>query len=1051
MAALVVNGRDTAGLPSFSSTPSESVQRDGDGKPKAPKPDNYDEAARKIGDALQATAIGKQLKARAAELGDEFLSSVEGKMIAGTALGGALAAIIATNSELPVQVPEIPLDFIKSGLRAKLAYEGPVRNPTNVGLTLTSKSGTGVSASYTRTAPDHGKPAEEKAGLTLTIPWGGSPAKPKSKGSDSDKYRAKTARMAAEQGKFREGLKTSAQKAQDKADEQAFLNSYLRSRANDALHPLDAGRNEDDLMLMRKAIGHPADAGAAPPIVHETLAEGGYPLDSGTRAFMEERFGYDFSHVRIHADAKAAESAEAVNAHAYTVGSHIVFGAGRYVPHTTPGRGLLAHELTHVVQQSRGWDSGADHSGEGRQFAPNSGLTAAIGLRRAPKPPARRTIKAIVSDLRSAITSGHSWQAPLAGELAQAVDEAGVDPGDFNDIRDAIFLLVTLGFPAEADHVIAAARRKYLIAFSTEPGLPIPNIAGALPRTLVDLGQAAARKGEDGQAFTLLEAAQELLSEYAIQASENASGAMRNEVADDFNARSKRYGTLKEIYDELRRIHAVYGELERDALDAGKSGEAARLRKKGEELRQRLKADRFGGGLLVELAEASPATNRIGQPALRYHGADFAEIDITALPGHPLPAEATGGQAVPNVATIEGTQDVLVQQAGLIAELSREPAFRKAFGEDMPDLNDRAARQKAWRVMYGVYARRDAHPLGALMSLIGRYLKAFTIHTSYNVRDSGPSYLDSRMPSDLTGRMVSDCGVYALEVAWDVFETVKQADPKLKVSFTLATLLDHVVLIIADESAGQWYYVSNDRITPVARTAGFAPQFPRDRNLPRQVDVFNEDPPAQPPEDPDRDEEIGRQYGELRDLPYLVAPVNYAPLGSTKDNARAFKTGAWRKYQASTGYMAKAAQPGFARVPITLANLRTFSDASKTLDLVMDQIAAKSGSHAVMANMLQAHFREAATLLVALEQLGPRAFRSNPRLAAAKPAGTEDGGFLRAPGRAHPLLRMALGLARLKALGQSLSGDQQRYLDFFEAAFAPQMDALRPDAEAGRF
>jgi hypothetical protein len=85
--------------------------------------------------------------------------------------------------------------------------------------------------------------------------------------------------------------------------------------------------------------------------VEEVLSSPGRPLDSETRGFMESRFGQDFSHVRIHADSKAAEAAELVEAKAYTVGSHIVFGAGRSSAETRAGRQLLAHELTHVLQQ----------------------------------------------------------------------------------------------------------------------------------------------------------------------------------------------------------------------------------------------------------------------------------------------------------------------------------------------------------------------------------------------------------------------------------------------------------------------------------------------------------------------------------------------------------------------------------------------------------------------------------------------------------------------------------------------------------------------------
>lgn len=95
-----------------------------------------------------------------------------------------------------------------------------------------------------------------------------------------------------------------------------------------------------------------AEISIVPPIANEVLSSPGQPLDRVTREFMESRFGHDFSQVRVHTDPKASESARAVNSLAYTVGHNVVFGAGRYSPHTVGGRKLLAHELTHVVQQS---------------------------------------------------------------------------------------------------------------------------------------------------------------------------------------------------------------------------------------------------------------------------------------------------------------------------------------------------------------------------------------------------------------------------------------------------------------------------------------------------------------------------------------------------------------------------------------------------------------------------------------------------------------------------------------------------------------------------
>ena len=83
-----------------------------------------------------------------------------------------------------------------------------------------------------------------------------------------------------------------------------------------------------------------------------SLKGSGQPLSQKTRSYFEPRFGHDFSDVRVHSDAHAAQSAAAINARAYTLGRNIVFGAGQYQPDVKQGQRLLAHELTHVIQQS---------------------------------------------------------------------------------------------------------------------------------------------------------------------------------------------------------------------------------------------------------------------------------------------------------------------------------------------------------------------------------------------------------------------------------------------------------------------------------------------------------------------------------------------------------------------------------------------------------------------------------------------------------------------------------------------------------------------------
>lgn len=111
--------------------------------------------------------------------------------------------------------------------------------------------------------------------------------------------------------------------------------------------------DEEDELLQAKAADGVFEV--FPPLNEDLtrLRGGGQPLDPQTRAYFEPRFGVDFGDVRIHSDSRAAAAAQAVRAQAFTLGRHIVFGEGRYAPDSDPGKRLLAHELTHVLQQSQ--------------------------------------------------------------------------------------------------------------------------------------------------------------------------------------------------------------------------------------------------------------------------------------------------------------------------------------------------------------------------------------------------------------------------------------------------------------------------------------------------------------------------------------------------------------------------------------------------------------------------------------------------------------------------------------------------------------------------
>ena len=355
----------SAGAPAISLGSIPLLQREEKPPGQKSEDEKYKEAAQKAGEAFLKTAPGREIVDKAKELGESFISTLPGKVITGTAVAGAVTALAVTHRELPLGIPEIPLDAIRPGLKMKITYEGPVDRPT-------------------------------KVMATFSLPLGGGGEK-KPPVSKSEAYRAETARLAREQEEFREGLKTPEERDRERRMLEAWMASRRGTLGGSPLSfgappgPVGLGpplpftgeasvtgashrepraltltgetqekpreeetrKKEDEPPVQRKAAAR-GGLSTVPPIVAEVLRTSGQPLDAGTRARMESRLGVDLSRVRIHADAQAARSAEDVDALAYTVGEDVVFAAGEYSPRTPDGQRLLAHELAHVVQQSGG-------------------------------------------------------------------------------------------------------------------------------------------------------------------------------------------------------------------------------------------------------------------------------------------------------------------------------------------------------------------------------------------------------------------------------------------------------------------------------------------------------------------------------------------------------------------------------------------------------------------------------------------------------------------------------------------------------------------------
>jgi Domain of unknown function (DUF4157) len=161
---------------------------------------------------------------------------------------------------------------------------------------------------------------------------------------------------------------------------------------------------------------HDEDGPAAPsPVLGVVGKGGGQPLDAPLRTGMERALGVDLSDVRVHTDGAAAASAHAVQAHAYTVGNDVVFGAGQYQPGTESGQRTLAHELTHVVQQRSGPVSGTP-TGTGISLS-----DPADSFERAAEANADRIMSGASSDLHSTASGGGT--SSVQREAAPQEDE----------------------------------------------------------------------------------------------------------------------------------------------------------------------------------------------------------------------------------------------------------------------------------------------------------------------------------------------------------------------------------------------------------------------------------------------------------------------------------------------------------------------------------------------------------------------------------------------------------------------------------------------------
>ena len=204
---------------------------------------------------------------------------------------------------------------------------------------------------------------------------------------------------------------------------------------------------------------------AAPQSVDRVLAGSGAPLESSVRGEMEQRFGHDFSRVRIHTGPSAAQSARDVDAHAYTVGDSIVFDAGRFAPRTAEGGRLLAHELTHVVQQAAAQPLHM-HAGDGVRRAASAPLVSSRMVQREVSPKRVSKKEDVLAKIKGIVDSNGKGSKPAEANLIRLAKlGVGFNPGATKEEKDNAFIYTCHCGWLDMGHFFISAAAAYAVGY----------------------------------------------------------------------------------------------------------------------------------------------------------------------------------------------------------------------------------------------------------------------------------------------------------------------------------------------------------------------------------------------------------------------------------------------------------------------------------------------------------------------------------------------------------------------------------------------------------
>jgi hypothetical protein len=702
----------------------------------------------------------------------------------------------------------------------------------------------------------------------------------------------------------------------------------------------------------------PRDAEGNVEAAVRAAADPGAPLPREVRAYFEPRFAHDFSRVRVHADREGANGAQAVGSLAYTIGDDIVFAPGKYEPGSPEGRRLLAHELAHVVQQSRAGGAGI-------------AIQRDTPKRQATPPKPAKFYQAIIDAIADADADmarqlkekkyPFMVHKPMNYEglkallpLAQAIDEertadipkltdsfiAAEHPAPFRALSETLLIemaarLFTLGLEAESSKLRAnySAGEKSFSFLNEDPGKARRDIA--------------VYKATAERAISSADASSVEKIKHSVEVMVRVLDMLRDAIlaVDQDLLRMEESDAWRRTFEPYMTWHAYWNAL-KDVLATLVGAIEAQLQTLMERAAMDLSEGRGGATLLVlrdlvenklqpaiQSADGKKDIGGMTLPITRTEikaGQGFVRDALSKDPKSRSVAVNTytpGQESVRELqASLAGLLGIRIRQVATLARIygatemlradkpeeKEKSADSARNAQTMKKLTDAGGKLRLdsdsdWRTfllqkykdMIGPDGKEKGKALSAVISLLFDYLDAFTVHARFtNIYDQGDfkdAYFDKPFPRSLAGQLVHDCGIYAMRVAY-ILSLVRQ---ELDLRFRFIRLPAHVGLIITGDGFPT-FFAHNDHFKEYSREE--LNQLYEGWNKLNADDPASKDSSKDAALDPALDPTADDQFlGELATVRFIEGPLD-APF-ALSDVPKAGKTAGatqqalWDEYQ----------------------------------------------------------------------------------------------------------------------------------------------------------